>query len=190
MKRIILTVILALAAVAATAQTLVVYYSKPGENYTQDGIVNLKKGNTQEVAERIQKLAKADIFRVESVKNYPDSYTELINVAKEEMNSKARPEIKGDIDISKYDTIYIGWPCWWGTLPMCMFTFIEKHDWTGKTVIPFTTHEGSGFGSGLRDLKAAVKGATVTKGLSLRGTAARSSDAQIEKFVYSSASTY
>ena len=131
----------------------------------------------------IQKFAKADIFRVETVKTYPDEYMKLIDVAKEELNAKTRPAIKDDIDISKYDTIYIGWPCWWGTLPMCMFTFIEKHDWAGKTVIPFTTHEGSGFGSGLRDLKAAVKGATVTQGLSLRGTAARSSDAQIEKFV-------
>ena len=183
MKRIILTAILALASLTASAQTLVIYYSKPGETYTQGGIINLKKGNTQEVAERIQKLAKADIFRVETVKNYPDSYTELIDVAKEELNSKARPEIKGDIDISKYDTIYIGWPCWWGTLPMCMFTFIDKHDWTGKIVIPFTTHEGSGFGSGLRELKAAVKGATVTKGLSIQGSNARSSDAQIKKYV-------
>lgn len=183
MKRIILTAILALAALTASAQTLVVYYSKPGETYTPDGIINLKKGNTQEVAERIQKFAKADIFRVETVKSYPDEYMKLIDVAKEELNVKARPAIKEDIDISKYDTIYIGWPCWWGTLPMCMFTFIEKHDWTGKTVIPFTTHEGSGFGSGLRDLKAAVKGATVAKGLSLRGTAARTSDAQVERFV-------
>ena len=186
MKRIILTAILALAALTASAQTLVVYYSKPGETYTQGGIITLKKGNTQEVAERIQKLAKADIFRVETVKDYPDSYMELIDVAKDELNAKARPAIKSDIDISKYDTIYIGWPCWWGTMPMCMFTFIEKHDWTGKTVIPFTTHEGSGFGSGLSDLKAAVKGATVTKGLSIQGTNARSSDAQIKKFVAAS----
>ena len=183
MKRIILTAILALAALTASAQTLVVYYSKPGETYTPDEIINLKKGNTQEVAERIQKFAKADIFRVETVKAYPDEYMKMIEVSKEELNAKARPAIKEDIDISKYDTIYIGWPCWWGTMPMCMLTFIEKHDWTGKTVIPFTTHEGSGFGTGLRDLKAAAKGATVTKDLSLRGTAARSSDAQIERFV-------
>jgi flavodoxin len=120
---------------------------------------------------------------VETVKAYPDDHMELIDVAKEELRTKARPEIKGDIDIAKYDTIYIGWPCWWGTLPMCMFTFIEKHDWTGKTVIPFTTHEGSGFGSGLRDLKAAVEGATLADGLSLRGTEARSSDSKIKKFV-------
>lgn len=183
MKRIILSVLIALVALSASAQTLVVYYSKPGETYTPDGIVNLKKGNTQEVAERIQKFAKADIFRVETVKAYPDDYKKLTDVAREELNTKARPAIKGDVDISKYDTIYIGWPCWWGTLPMCMFTFIENHDWAGKTVIPFTTHEGSGFGSGLRDLKAAVKGAAVVEGLSIRGTAARSSDARIEKFV-------
>jgi flavodoxin len=183
MKNFFLTVILALCALSASAQTLVVYYSRTGQNYTSDGIVNLKKGNTQVVAEQIQKLTKADIFRLETVKEYAVDYYECTQEAKEELNAKARPALKADIDISKYDTIYIGWPCWWGTLPMCMFTFIEKHDWTGKTVIPFTTHEGSGFGSGLRDLKAAVKGATVTKGLSLRGTAARSSDAQIEKFV-------
>ena len=183
MKRIILTAILALAALTASAQTLVVYYSKPGETYTPDGIINLKKGNTQEVAERIQKFAKADIFRVETVKTYPDEYMKMIEVSKEELNAKARPAIKEDIDISKYDTIYIGWPCLWGMMPVCMLSFIEKRDWTGKTGIPFTTHEGSGFGTGLRDLKAAAKGATVTKGLSLRGTAARSSDAQIERFV-------
>lgn len=183
MKRIILTVILALAALTASAQTLVVYYSKPGETYTPDGIINLKKGNTQEVAERIQKLAKADIFRVETAKAYPDDYKTLIDVAKEELNAKARPAIKGDIDISKYDTIYIGWPCWWGTLPMCMFTFIEKHDWTGKTVIPFTNHEGSGFGSGLRDLKAAIPSATIKKGLSIQGSKVTTAGKQIEEFV-------
>ena len=183
MKRIILITILALCSFAASAQTLVVYYSKLGETYTPEGIVNLKVGNTQEVAERIQKLTRADIFRLETVKTYPDNHDKLIAVAKDELNANARPALKADIDISKYDTIYLGWPCWWGTYPMCVATFLEAHDWTGKTVIPFTTHEGSGFGSGLRDLKAMAKGATIAKGLSLRGTAARTSDKQIEKFV-------
>ena len=173
MKRIILTAILALAALTASAQTLVVYYSKPGETYTQGGIITLKKGNTQEVAERIQKLAKADIFRVETVKDYPDSYMELIDVAKDELNAKARPAIKSDIDISKYDTIYVGWPCWWGTLPMCMFTFIEKHDWTGKTVKPFCTHEGSGLGGSVRAIRKALPAATVTDGLAIQGQTAQ-----------------
>ncbi len=183
MKRILLTAFLALAALSASAQTLVVYYSRTGQNYTSDGIVNLKKGNTEVVAEQIQKLTGADIFRLETVKEYSVDYYECTQKAKEELNDKARPALKADIDISKYDTIYLGWPCWWGTYPMCVATFLEAHDWTGKTVIPFTTHEGSGFGQSLRDLKAAIPAATIKKGLSIQGSKVKSARAQIEKFV-------
>ena len=183
MKRILLTAILALAALSASAQTLVVYYSRTGQNYTSDGIVNLKVGNTQVVAEKIQKLTGADIFRLETVKEYSADYMTCTQEAKDELNAKARPALKADIDISKYDTIYLGWPCWWGTYPMCVATFLEAHDWTGKTVIPFTTHEGSGFGSGLRDLKAALPSATVKKGLSIQGSKVSTASKQIETFV-------
>lgn len=183
MKHIILTAIVMLSALTASAQTLVVYYSRTGQNYTSDGIVNLKVGNTQVVAEKIQKLTGADIFRLETVRTYSEDYMTCTQEAKEELNAKARPALKADIDISKYDTIYLGWPCWWGTYPMCVATFLEAHDWAGKTVIPFTTHEGSGFGSGLRDLKAAIPSATVKKGLSIQGSKVKSAQAQIEKFV-------
>ena len=104
-KRILLAVIALAAAMTVNAQTLVVYYSRSGNNYTSDGIVNLKVGNTQVVAEQIQKLTKADIFRLETVKTYPADYMECTQVAKDELNAKARPELKADIDISKYDTI-------------------------------------------------------------------------------------
>ena len=154
MKRIILTAVLALAALSASAQTLVVYYSRTGQNYTSDGIVDLKVGNTAVVAQQIQKLTGADIFRLETVRQYAAD-----------------------------DTIYLGWPCWWGTYPMCVATFLEAHDWTGKTVIPFTTHEGSGFGSSLRDLKAAIPSATVKKGLSIQGSKVKTAGEQIEAFV-------
>ena len=183
MKRILLTAILALAALSASAQTLVVYYSRTGQNYTSDGIVNLKVGNTQVVAEKIQKLTGADIFRLETVKEYSADYMTCTQEAKDELNAKARPALKADIDISKYDTIYLGWPCWWGTYPMCVATFLEAHDWTGKTVIPFTTHEGSGFGSSLSDLRKAIPSAFVKKGLSIQGSKVKSAQAQIEKFV-------
>ena len=182
MKRIILTAILALCAFAASAQTLVVYYSRSGQNYTSDGIVNLKKGNTQVFAEKIQSLMGADIFRLETVREYSADYMTCTQEAKDELNTKARPALRADIDISKYDTIYLGWPCWWGTMPMCVFTFLEAHDWTGKTVIPFTTHEGSGWGSGLRDLKAALPKATIGKGLAIQGSKVSTSMSQIEKF--------
>ncbi len=183
MKRIILTAFLALAALSASAQTLVVYYSRTGQNYTSDGIVNLKKGNTEVVAEQIQKLTRADIFRIETVKEYSADYMTCTQEAKEELNAKARPALKADIDISKYDTIYLGWPCWWGTYPMCVATFLEAHDWAGKTVIPFTTHEGSGFGQSLRDLKSSIPSATIGKGLSIQGSKVKTASAQIEKFV-------
>ncbi|MBR1783003.1 MAG: flavodoxin [Bacteroidales bacterium] len=183
MKRILLTAILALAALSASAQTLVVYYSRTGQNYTSDGIVDLKVGNTQVVAEKIQKLTGADIFRLETVKEYSADYMTCTQEAKDELNAKARPALKADIDISQYDTIYLGWPCWWGTYPMCVATFLEAHDWSGKTVIPFTTHEGSGFGSGLSDLRKAIPSAFVKKGLSIQGSKVKSAQAQIEKFV-------
>ena len=183
MKKLFITALFALCSFAASAQTLVVYYSRSGQNYTSDGIVNLKKGNTQVFAEKIQSLTGADIFRLETVKEYATDYHECTQEAKEELNAKARPALKADIDISKYDTIYLGWPCWWGTMPMCVFTFLEAHDWCGKTVIPFTTHEGSGWGSGLRDLKTALPETTIGKGLAIQGSKVSSSMKQIENFV-------
>ena len=183
MKQLILTAILALASLSASAQTLVVYYSRTGQNYTSDGIVDLKVGNTAVVAKQIQKLTGADIFQLETVRQYAEDYYACTQEAKEELSAQARPALKADIDISKYDTIYLGWPCWWGTYPMCVATFLEAHDWTGKTVIPFTTHEGSGFGKGLRDLKAAIPSAKVTKGLSIQGSTVKTAGKQIEEFV-------
>ena len=183
MKKIILSAIFALAALTASAQTLVVYYSRTGQNYTSDGIVDLKVGNTAAVAMQIRKLTGADIFQLETVRQYAADYYECIREAQEELNAKTRPALKADIDISKYDTIYLGWPCWWGTYPMCVATFLEAHDWTGKTVIPFTTHEGSGFGSSIRDLKEAIPTATIKKGLSIQGSKVGTAGKQIEEFV-------
>ena len=191
MKRLITLAALALMSVIPGltgnlhAQTLVVYYSRPGNNYSSGGIVNLKVGNTQVVAEKIQALTGADIFRLETVREYSADYRKCTEEAKEELNANARPKLKADIDISKYDTIYLGWPCWWGTYPMCVATFLEAHDWAGKTVIPFTTHEGSGFGSSLSDLKKAIPSATIKKGLSIQGSRVSGADKQIKTFVES-----
>ena len=137
MKNFFLTVILALCALSASAQTLVVYYSRTGQNYTSDGIVNLKKGNTQVVAEQIQKLTKADVFRLETVKEYAVEYYECTQEAKEELNAKARPALKADIDISKYDTIYLGWPCWWGTYKNGLSIQGSKVGTAGKQIEKF-----------------------------------------------------
>ena len=149
---------------------LVIYFSRAGENYFGGKLMNIEKGNTEVIAEYIQELTGADLFKVDPAVEYPEDYMKCIDVAKKEMQTNARPEIKESInDISDYDTIFIGFPNWWGTLPMPMFTQLEQLDFTGKTVKPFVTHEGSGFGSSEKDIKKLCSGAEIKKGLSIPG---------------------
>ena len=161
-------------------KTLVVYFSKAGENYAAG---NIKKGNTRIVAEMIAEETDGTLFQVEPVKEYPKDYTECTEVAQQELNSNARPAIKGDIDVENFDVVYIGYPIWWDDMPMPLYTLIEKHNWQGKTVIPFCTHEGSGLGSTERKLKKACEGATVLKGLAVRGSIEQNSQDQARKTV-------
>ena len=152
------------------SKILTFYYSRKGENYVNGSIKKLEKGNTKRVAEFIQKAVGGDLFEIETVREYSDSYMTCIEEAKEELRTKARPEIKGyPENFESYDTIFVGYPNWWGTMPMCMFTLLEKYDLTGKTIIPFCTNEGSGMGSSERDLKSICKGGAVKSGLSVHG---------------------
>ncbi len=150
--------------------SLVIYFSRSGENYFGGELKNIEKGNTEVIAEYIQEFTSADLFKVESEVDYPEDYMKCIDVAKKELEDDARPEIKESLDdISDYETIYIGFPNWWGTLPMPMWTQLEKLDFTGKTVKPFVTHEGSGFGKSLKDLDRLCSGAEIKKGISIPG---------------------
>lgn len=158
---------------------LIVYYSRKGENYWAGSVKNLEKGNTERVAEFIQEAVGGDLFEIETVKEYDADYYKCIDEAKAELRAKARPEIKGFVDnIDAYDTIFVGYPNWWGTCPMCVFTFLENYDLSGKRIIPFCTNEGSGMGSSERDLKKVCKGATVESGLSITGNQAAQSQAK------------
>lgn len=184
MNRIILAVLIVMAAVsvsfAAEAKSIVIVFSHTGENYN---VGNITEGNTMKLAKIIAEKTGSEIFEVKPAKEYPFSYDECIDVAKKEQNAKARPAILGDKDIAEYDTIYFGYPIWWGDIPMCMYTFIEAHDWNGKTVIPFCTHEGSGAGSTDRTLKSAMKGADVKRVTAVRGGTAQNNRAAAEKAV-------
>lgn len=152
------------------SKSLVIYFSRAGENYFGGELKNIEKGNTEVIAEYIQNETSADLFKVEPAVEYPDDYMKCIDVAQKEQNDDARPEIKEALtDISEYDTIFIGFPNWWGTLPMPMWTQLEQLDFTGKIVKPFVTHEGSGFGSSQNDLKKLCKGAEIKNGLSIPG---------------------
>ncbi len=158
------------------AKILIVYYSRKGENYWNGGLKNINKGNTERVAEFIQETVGGDLFEIDTVKPYSESYMTCIEEAKTELRTDARPEIKDyPENFGDYDIIFVGYPNWWGTMPMCMFTLLEKYDFSGKTVIPFCTNEGSGMGSSERDLKKICKGAVLKKGLSVRGSEAENS---------------
>ena len=152
------------------AKNLVVYYSRKGENHMPGGIQVLEKGHTAYAAEFIARAVGADIFEIDTVKPYAANYRECCMEAVQEAKAKARPEIKGYVDsIAGYDNIFVCFPCWCGTAPMCVFTFLEKYDFTGKKLLPLCTNEGSGLANAPRDLAASCPGAQLGEGLSVRG---------------------
>lgn len=164
-------------------KALVVFFSHTGENY---GVGNISEGNTHIIARMIGEATDGTLFEIEPEKEYPhDSYDEVVEIAKQEKNRKARPAIKGDVKVEDYDVIFIGYPNWWGDMPMPVYTFLEKHDWNGKTVVPFCTHEGSGLSSTERHIGETCKGATVAKGLAVRGETAQNNREQARKTVNS-----
>ena len=157
-------------------KAFVVYYSRKGENYMPDGIQVLEKGNTEYAAEHIAKALNADIFEIDTVKPYAKNSRECCMEAVAEMKENARPAIQGYAkDLSAYDTIFVCFPCWCGTAPMCVFTFLEHYDLTGKRIAPLCTNEGSGMGNSEKHLSEICKGAEVLPGLSVPGHQAKDS---------------
>lgn len=158
------------------AKNLIIYYSRTGENYWNGGVKNISKGNTEIVAEFIQKAVGGDLFQVETVKEYAADYYACIDDAKAELREDARPELKKYLDdISEYDNIVVAGPCWWGTYPMAIFSQIDRLDFAGKKVFPVMTHEGSGQAGSAAALRKHCKGAEVGSGLAVHGAdAARS----------------
>ena len=155
------------------SRNLIVYYSRKGQNYWNGSIKDLAKGNTEMAAELIQQVAGGDLFEVETVKAYAEDYYACIEEAKQELRTQARPEIKGYVEnLADYDTIFVGYPNWWGTMPMAMCTFLAHYDFAGKTVVPFCTNEGSGMGSSEKDVRKLCPGAVVLSGLSIHGAEA------------------
>jgi len=149
---------------------LIAYFSRLGNNYVGGSIMNLSVGNTEVIAKMIQGMTGGDLFRIEPVKPYPADYTATTDVAKEELRTKARPELTGNVDnIASYELIFLGYPDWWGTMPMPVFTFLEGYDLSGKTIAPFCTHEGSGLGHSIADIEKACPHSTVLNGIAIRG---------------------
>lgn len=164
-------------------KSIVVYYSRSGENYVNGSIKNLHKWNTEIAAEMIARLTGSPIFRLDTVKQYPASYYECIEEAKKELQEKARPELKGIPDTSEYDTVFLGYPNWWGTMPMALFTFLEKADLSGKSILPFCTNEGSGLGRSVADIKSLCPSSSIHSGLALHGAEVSEAEPEIARWL-------
>ena len=166
------------------AKGLIVYFSRKGNNYVNGSIKNLTVGNTEVAANMIQEITGADIFKIEPVIEYNADYNVCTEEAQRDKRSNARPEFKNvPSDITEYDTIYLGYPNYWGTMPMHVWTFLEKYDFTGRTIKPFCTHEGSGLGSSERDIQKLCPGAKVEKGIAIHGAEVNRAKSSIEKWL-------
>ena len=147
-----------------------------------DGSVRfLKRGNNEVIVDKIKALLpEADVFRIETVKKYKEDYYELIEEAKQELRAKARPELTATVEnMDQYDTIILGYPNWWGIPPMAVFTFLESYNFAGKKIVPFCSHEGSGLGGSIRQIKMAVPEANLTAGVAIHGAAASHCDREV-----------
>lgn len=150
---------------------LIAFYSRAGMNYVGADIVDLPVGNTEVAAGILQTLTKGDLFKIDTVQSYPTGYHETTAVAKNELRSNARPELLEPlIDVAAYDLIFLGYPNWWGTMPMAVFTFLESSDFAGKSIAPFCTHEGSGMGRSEKDIEKLCPQSKILKGLAIRGS--------------------
>ena len=160
---------------------LVAYFSRTGENYS---VGTITTGNTAIVAQMIADQTGGDLFEIRPVTPYPSDYQEMLAVAEKEAAENARPEIADTVpNMQDYDVVFIGYPIWNGDMPKIVYHFLESYDFSGKTVIPFNTHEGSGQGSTQRNVENLLPNATVLGGLAVRGQTAQNSGSEAESAV-------
>lgn len=160
----------ALASEASGGKVLIVYFSRTG--------------NTREVAEQIHKRTGGDMLELKTAHSYPEAYRATTEQAKREQEENFRPTLTADVEnVQPYGVIFIGYPNWWGTMPMAFFTFLEKHNFSEKTLIPFCTHEGSGLGRGPRDIARLCTDANIVDGLAVRGSDASEAQSDVDQWL-------
>ena len=165
---------------ASNEKILVVYFSRTGEEY---GIGNISKGNTAIVAELIAQKVSGDLFELKPVTPYPASYEDCKKVASREKATKARPEFVGDVDVAPYTMIFVGYPIWYGDAPQIVYTFLERHDFGGKKIVPFCTHGGSGLSSTDQQIALTCPTAKILQGFAISGRTAQNNRSQAESNV-------
>ena len=163
---------------------LIVYFSRRGENYVSGQLKKLSVGNTEAAAGMIQQLTHAELFRLEPVQAYSDGYNDCIAEAQADQRRDARPALKAyPQGIGDCEVVYLGYPNYWSTMPMAVFTFLEHFDFVGKEIRPFCTHEGSGLGRSEADIKRLCPGAEVRKGLALHGGSVQNAKPAIARWL-------
>ena len=166
------------------AKTLIAFFSRADENYFGGAMKYVKVGNTEIIVNDMKEMISADTFKIEMKEPYSPVYMTCIEEAKRDLRAKARPELVSVPEsIDEYDTVILAYPNYWGTMPMAVFTFLEKFDFSGKTIFPLCTNEGSGMGGSERDIKKACPGAAVKKGLSVTGSEAAKAAGRVKKWL-------
>ena len=163
---------------------LIAYYSRRGQNLVNGTVRELRTGNTELLASVLQRLTDADSFRIEPREDYPTDYYRCIDEARQDLQKHRCPPLKTLPDsLADYDVIYLGYPNYWGTVPMPVVTFLKHFDFSGKRIKPFCTHEGSGLGRSEQDIQALCPGAQVEAGLAIRGRCVKQELTGIEEWV-------
>ena len=158
-------------------KTLIAFFSHAGENYFPGGYRNLEVGNAEVIANKVHSLIGGDMFKIETVKEYPFGYEKCCQEAKEEQRKGELPDLKNFLpSVSEYEKIILIYPCWWGTMPQAVFTFLNHYDFSNKIILPICTHEGSGMGRSERDLAKVCPNSKFEKGIAIQGFLAQSCD--------------
>ena len=166
------------------AKTLIAFFSRADENYFGGAMRYIEVGNTEIVANKIKDKIDADIFKIEMKKPYAKEYNTCIEEAKVHKRDNARPDLLSMPEsISEYDTVILAYPNYWGTMPMAVFTFLDAFDFSGKTILPLCTNEGSGMGSSEKDISKLCPNAKLARGLALNGSSVASCDGQVETWL-------
>lgn len=163
---------------------LIAYFSHAGMNYVSGKIVNLKVGNTEQAAKMIGRMTGGDLFHIRAAAVYPHEYKETVSLARHEWEKRLRPALSKDLDdISGYDLIFLGYPNWCGTMPMALWTFLDNHDFSGKTIYPFCTHEGSGIGRSLEDIHELCPKAVLGSHLAILGSTVQDAEDDVRRWL-------
>jgi len=174
----------------AESNILIVYFSRAGNSYGTEDVDAVSSaslaipGDTSVIANMVQGTIGGELFQIITVDPYPKDYRETTDVARVELDEDARPELSAHVeDMDAYDIVVLGYPNWWGTIPMAVYTFLEEYDFSGKTIVPYCTHQGSGLGRSVTDIKTLCPDSTILDGLAVSGSHVSNAQSDVDKWL-------